>query len=283
MKPKLVLITESLDYHEREETSRSQAMHEYVTPAFLQRSNHTFDVVDHKVAEAEFFLRKLYGTSIGFEFNCFLSAYLSSARTITLALQRFSDIPGFSNWYKPHQEALKANPVAKMFLELRNDHLHGGMYPVSGSSGQSDRSTFFLRGADRNHDVDDLAVAAREHFISLLSVVHDCYVALGVHIDPQQYFTAENFAKLGRGIADAEVEAWGWVCLSPDGEEWNDDEEDDRWYELRSHVDECQINYLFCSYLGKTTPQPKLPDYLEEIQPSAEDRGWNHIPAGPSL
>jgi hypothetical protein len=95
-----------------------------------------------------------------------------------------------------------------------------------------------------------------EHFISLLSVVHDCYVALGVHIDPQQYFTAENFAKLGRGIADAEVEAWGWVCLSPDGEEWNDDEEDDRWYELRSHVDECQINYLFCSTSARRHHNP---------------------------
>lgn len=247
-----------------------------VTPSFLQRSEHTFDVVDHKVAEAEFFLRMLFSNSCGFEFNCFLSAYLGAARTVTLALQRFGHIPGFDDWYKPHRDKLKADPVSKAFLELRNDYIHGGMYPVSGNWRKEGRSIFFLHGKGGKHEIGDLAVAARHHFLVLLAVVYDCYVVLGVHIDPQQYYTAENFAKSGRGIDDAEVEVWGWICTSSIDDGWTDDE---RWHELRGHVDECHINHLFYSYLGNATPQPVIPDYLEEIEPTPEEKGWIHVRA----
>lgn len=257
-------------------SSTTSAMNDVVTPSFSQRSEHTFDVVDHKVAEAEFFLRKLFESSCGFDFNCFLSAYLGAARTITLALQRFGHIPGFDDWYRPHRAKLKSDPVSRMFLDLRNDHVHGGMYPVSGSSRKAGRATFFLRAKDGNSEIGDLAIAAREHFLGLLAVIYDCYVQLGPFIDPQQHYTAENFARSGRGIDDAEVEIWGWVCTSAIEEGWSDDE---RWHELRGHVDECHINHLFYSYLGKPTPQPAIPDYLEEIEPTPEEKGWVHAAA----
>ena len=82
--------------------------------------DHTFDTVDEKMAETEFFLRKMAEVGLDFfAFNCFLSAYLSASRTTTLALQQFKHIPGFEQWYKPHQEHLKANPLAKFFLDTR--------------------------------------------------------------------------------------------------------------------------------------------------------------------
>lgn len=252
-------------------------MKDVVSPSFLQRSEHTFDVVDHKVAETEFFLRKLFEASDGFEFNCFLSAYLSAARTVTLSLQRFGHLPRFDEWYGPHRSRLRENPIARLFLDLRNEHVHGGMYPSSGSVHKSGPAKYFFRGGNGKPDIDDLAGAALEHFVSLLSVIHDCYVVLGVHIDPQQHYTAENFARNGRGIDDAECEVWGWVCSSAIEEGCSDD---DRWHELRGHVDECHINHLFFSYLGKSTPQPPLPDYLEETEPTPEERGWIHTPAG---
>ncbi len=55
---------------------------------------------------------------------------------------------------------------------------------------------------------------------------------------------------------------------------------DERWLELRSYVGECTINHLFNGYLGKVTPQPKLPEHLLELEGSIEERGWVHIPAG---
>lgn len=246
-------------------------------PAFLVYSDHNFDTVDHKIAECEFFLQHLFQSNY-FEFNCYFSAYLSSSRTITLSLQHFFHIPGFKSWYEGHRSRLKSNEMAKQFLTLRNNHVHGGKYPVSGSITHKGKATYFFRPQIKSGLViDNIAVTARRHFVSLLKIVYDCYVVFGPHIDPQQRYTRENFAKLGKCIDDAETEAWGWVCTHLIDEGLD---EDDRWDELRGQVDECHINHLFYSYLGKPTPQPLLPDYLEEIRPTPEDQGWIHIPAG---
>lgn len=246
-------------------------------PAFRIYTDNNFDTVDHKIAEAEFFLQHLFSSN-SFEFNCYFSAYLSASRTVTLALQRFVHIPGFESWYESHRDRLRSDELAKKFLSLRNDHVHGGKYPVSGGIHHLGRSTYFLRPpSGRGLSIDNIAVAARDNFISLLEIVYDCYVVFGSWIDPQQHYTRENFSKMGKGIDNAEVEIWGWICTHLMEEGCG---EDDRWHELRGHVDECHINHLFYSYLGKPTPQPPLPDYLEEIEPSPEDRGWIHVPAG---
>lgn len=244
--------------------------------SFRFYSEHNWDTVDHKVAEAEFFLRFLFGSS-AFEFNCYFSAYLSASRSVTLAIQRFHQIPGFASWYEQHRRNLKENALAKTFMDLRNEHVHGGRYPVS--SIRYDRGGSVKSWSDRESGlkVDDLASSAREHFLCLLEIVYDAYVVLGRHIDPQQYYTHENFSSMGGGIDDAELEVHGWVCENLIDEGFT---EEDRWHVLRGRQDECQINHLFFTYLGKPTPLPKLPDYLQEIEPTAEDRGWTHMPAG---
>ena len=99
--------------------------------------NNTFDTVDEKVAETEFFLRKMAEVQREiFEFKCYFSAYLSAARTTTLALQQFKHIPGFEQWYEPHRKKLQDNQLAKFFLDMRNEHVHGGQSPVSAKSGE---------------------------------------------------------------------------------------------------------------------------------------------------
>jgi len=238
-----------------------------------------FDTVDEKIAETEFFLAKMAGAYTElFEFKCFFSAYLSAARTTTLALQQFKHIPGFEQWYEPHRKNLQANQLAKFFLNTRNNHAHGGPYPVSGFSSYKGKTRYrFSESTKTPAPPDDIVSACRDYFLVLLEIVYDCYVQLGVHIDPQQYYTKENFATQGRNIDDAEVEIFGWVCQSliDDGLD-----EDARWHELRGHVDECKINHLFYSYLGKPTPQPLEPDYYEDFDYSPEEKGWIHTPAG---
>ncbi len=241
----------------------------------------TFDTVDTKIAEVEFFLQKMTSPEESTAFSFYLSAFLSASRTSTLALQRFGHIPGFDEWYGPHREALKKNKLAKFFLEARNQHAHGGEYPVRSSefSGKKVRYWFSpvkLKNGEI-HITEDIVGSCRNFFLILLEIVYDCYVQLGTYIDPQQFYTKENFESIGRDIDHAEVEIRGWVMTSYIEEGMS---EDDRWYELRSYVGECGINHLFHSYLGKVTPQPKLPDYLEEIEYSPEDRGWDYIPAG---
>jgi hypothetical protein len=240
---------------------------------------HTFDTVDQKTAEAEFFLQEMVSAArdIG-AFQFYLSSYLSASRTITLALQRFSDIPGFSGWYEPHRQRLRHDPVAKYFLEARNHHVHGGPIPIRNAVFHDGRAEyFFAKLPEASALSENIVAACRQHFISLLEIILSCYEVLGVWIDPQQHYTKEHFVTLGRGIVEAECEVWGFERTSLVEEGYD---EDARWRELRSELGSCEINHLFYSYLGKPTPQPVEPEHYADFDFTPEEKGWNHIPAG---
>ncbi|UEG49707.1 hypothetical protein LK994_13780 [Ferruginibacter lapsinanis] len=239
--------------------------------------SYSFDIVDQKVNETEFFLRKMIeAKSNWFEFSCYLTAFLSSSRAITLALQRFKFISGFDEWYNPKQAALKSDPLAKFILEVRNDNVHGGPNPVVGGSFYRGESEYRFKDQDKL-EYKDIVSCCRVHFINLLEIVYDCYLVLGIHVDPQQYYTREHFTTMGLTIDDAELEIWGWIMDSyiEDGFD-----EDDRWHELRSKVGECKINHLFNGYLGKVTPQPVIPDRIADFDFTDEEKGWVYIPPG---
>lgn len=239
----------------------------------------TFETVDEKIAEAEFFLGKMCRSGDR-EFKWYFSAFLAATRTSTLALQHFKHLPSFDAWYAPHQQQLAASFLAKNFHAMRNEHIHGGDYPVGGSrSGGGQPMQFFFprKSSKEDHPLgaQDIVSASRDYFLLLLEIVYDCYVKLGVHIDPQQYYTRQHYP--GGDIDVAETEVYGWISQTLISEGMN---KAGRWHELRSYVGECVINHLFYSYLGKVTPQPKMPQEYYDIEPSPEDRGWIHIPAG---
>lgn len=236
-----------------------------------------FDTVDYKLAETEFFLRRMYeANSLTFQF--FLSAYLSAARTATLALQRFTHIPGFSVWYEPHRAMLRSCARAKLLLELRNDHIHGGSSPVGSSRHLRGVSTYYFKSGQHSYPLSesqDIVSICRDHFVTLLEIVYDCYEKLGVYIDPQQYYSREHFVG---DIDRAELEVHGWIMSSLIEEGFG---EDDRWHELRGCVGECQINHLFYAYLGKATPPPAEPEEYADFAFTPEELGWeDHMPVG---
>lgn len=241
--------------------------------------NHHFNTVDEKVAEAELFLQHMAEPKFAPAlFNSYLSAFLSACRTITLALQQFKHIPRFMEWYEPHRNRLRTDPLARFFLEARNAHLHGGPSVAPRAMIQGGNvSYFFGRTESGDEPQEDALTVCRNYFLILLEIVYDCYVKLGVHIDPQQYFTKEHFAAQGRDIDHAEAESYGWIMESLIEEGWD---EDGRWHELRAHVEASKINHLFYSYLGKPTPQPIEPEHFEDFAFTPEDKGWLHVPAG---
>lgn len=239
--------------------------------------SYSFDIVDQKVNETEFFLKKMIeAESDWFEFSCYITAFLSASRSITLALQRFKFIPGFEEWYNPHQSILKADPLAKFFLDIRNDNVHGGPNPVAGGLFYHDKYEYRFKEQDKL-EFNDIVSSCRAHFIKLLKIVYDFYVVLGVHIDPQQYYTREHFASMDLTIDNAEIEIWGWVMTSYIEENLD---EDDRWHDLRGRVSESKINHLFNGYLNKVTPQPILPERIQDFDSTYEERGWTYIPPG---
>jgi len=224
----------------------------------LRRS---FSIVDHKVAEAEFFLGRLHECSFNvFQAHCYTRAFISSARSIAFALQAvMSKEDGFSDWYARHQATLRDDRLARFFHEFRTVNQHIGDNLVRG--GQVKEGTirhYFMPSRDLPEVPEvDLAEAAEAYFRTVLQIVFDCYVRFGPQIDQQQRFTADYFASIGKTIADAEEELGlprGWTDVVPGAIEY-------RWQALRDHVaDGCEINRIFEQYLGVSTPRPaRLP------------------------
>ncbi|MEP7265342.1 MAG: hypothetical protein ABI772_12625, partial [Bacteroidota bacterium] len=95
----------------------------------------SFQIVEHKIAESDFFLDQLEKTTYDyyqlFQARCFISAFLSASRSITFCLQAaMNDIEGFKEWYVKQQENLKGNTLAKYFVNARNHSQKTGYYPV---------------------------------------------------------------------------------------------------------------------------------------------------------
>lgn len=80
----------------------------------------SFQIVEYKVAEADFFLLKLEECSfkgLFFDARHYISAFLSATRSITFVLKAsLHDLPGFSVWYAGHESRLRSSSIAKYFL-----------------------------------------------------------------------------------------------------------------------------------------------------------------------
>jgi len=227
----------------------------------------SFGLVESKVAEAEFFLRKVAECGFNFfDLICYTSAFASSARSITFALQ--ASLRGseeFENWYAEKQAALRRNSLARFFHEFRTVSQHIGANPVVGGTGgvgTKIRHYFGSQTGLSNVPSEDVETSCRQYFLTLLEMVYDCYVRFGPEINAHQYFTAENFERLGKGIEDAEEELGfprGWTDVGdPDALPY-------RWQALRDTTPGCQIDHLFEAYLGRTAPAPdRLPPYMAQ-------------------
>lgn len=170
-----------------------------------------FHIVATKVGEADYFLDKLNEVQGNYdEFSYVLSAFSSASRSITFSLQAvMSKYPNFDSWYKPHQEKLKSNYLARYFVDLRNYLQKVGEVPVGHTGtirdGKIKHVSFFM-------DIDSLKGAppgevtrlAKEYFLEILKVVESCYRDYWVYVDPRALFTIEGLSQLGWTIEDIE-------------------------------------------------------------------------------
>jgi len=251
----------------------------------------SFDNVDFKVAEAEYFLEHLRARDcVEPEIDFLLSAYAAAARSITLSLKAvLGETDGFVEWYAVREARLRADPLARYFLELRNYTQKTGARVVNQIRSPeklrellvrqlSGRRTWFGESGEALPPAPDMEVgeAALAHFRTLLGIVYECYVDFGPVIDPQQHYTPEHYALLGKTVEDAEEELGfprGWTSLGktgPDDIPW-------RFELLRRHAaGEGGLNEIFARYLGKTPPQPvPLPE-----RPLPENEGWTRLQDG---
>ncbi|MGB9104185.1 MAG: hypothetical protein WCC59_05465, partial [Terriglobales bacterium] len=98
----------------------------------------------------------------------------------------------------------------------------------------------------------DAVEASTLYFTSLVEVVFECYERFRCVVDPQWYFTDENFSAMGKTLDDAIAElgfppAWATCAPRKAGEAWR---------VLRSLQPSCQINDLFEKYVGRQIAGP---------------------------
>lgn len=223
----------------------------------------SFGLVDHKMAEAEFFLIKIPACGFNFfDVRCYVSAFISSMRSVTFSIQAsLRGIEGFDDWYKQSQARLRKDSLARFFNEFRRVNQHIGDNLIKrGETNQGNMLCFFVPTSDiRQVPQEDVATACKNYFVTILSIVYECYIQFGPNIDAQQRYTADYFEKIGKTVEDAEEEVGlqrGWTDIGdPTTTPY-------RWQSLRDRVGGCEINPLFRKYLNRSTPSPeRLPDF----------------------
>ncbi len=179
----------------------------------------SFDLVDAKVAQANFFLGRLARAEDPFEFHCFQSAFVASCRSVTYVLQAvMAKTPGFNDWYSQQQERLGKSGVSQYFNSLRSLDQHVGVIVLgrgrieSKSFGTKDLKYSF---ADPDEQVlphspgNDVLRACHTYYDEVVQVVADCCVDFRIPVDPKVHFTQMNFESFGQTLSDAMEEVLG--------------------------------------------------------------------------
>lgn len=220
----------------------------------------SFGLVDYKVREAEYFLAQLHGAARRTELMAVqycTSAFAAAARSVTFAMQSsLSDHPGFGEWYKPRQQALRTDPLARFFHEYRRVTQHIGEQVVSHGSFSGGGAKYYFVATPDLPSVPDLDVctACTQYYRAVLRLVFECYVELAPVVNAQWRFTSGHFESIGKVIEDAEEELGFPRGYTAAGAILT---EAQRWQLLRDRADGCGIERQFWRWLRCRLPLPR--------------------------
>lgn len=179
---------------------------------------------------------------------------------MTFCLQAvLHDLENFTKWYEKKQLELSGNSNSKFFVEARNMAQKTRVVSITiGVSkgivnGKLQMEFYFSKEHPDFKFLPDTEVGltCSEHLKNLLKIIYDCYVDFGVEVDPHQFYTRVNFARMGKTIDDADEELMGirgWTFVEGWPEEY-------RWQAHREKLPGCRIDELFYEYiLGWKSP-----------------------------
>jgi hypothetical protein len=223
----------------------------------------SISIVEYKVEQARFFLDQITQSDLNFfAAQCFVDAFASACRSITLSMQAvINEVAGFKAWYATRTELLGKDPLSQFFNDYRNVSIHIGDTVVQGGGsfidrdGNRVRQYFFMPIPDiPKVPSEDVLSVCRTHFTKLVSLVYDAFEEFRCKLDDRWYYTEDHFRQMGKSFEDA-VEELGfpreWVAASYELPE------SERWRVLRrTQTLGCQLNAIFESYLGKAIRGP---------------------------
>jgi hypothetical protein len=232
-------------------------------PSAVGTMTRSISIVEYKVEQARFFLEQIpHSNHNFFAVQCFTDAFALACRSITFAMQAvISEVEGFKEWYAARVEGLKKDKLALFFNAYRTASIHIGDTVVRGGSAFIDsmgkrRVQYFFLAIPGVPDVpsQDVVSACTMHFISVLTVVYDAFMAFPCHLDDQWHYTEPHFRRMGKSIEDAAEELGfhsGWMSTTPEIPEA------EKWRTLRrTQAVGCQLNDAFQRYLGRILMGP---------------------------
>lgn len=179
-----------------------------------------FKVVSEKVSESVFFFELMEKTNnplMVFKMRNYLSAFLSSSRSITFSLQYY--ISGNKNMelaYEEVQNSLKNDNVAKYFLTARNSSQKTGYYPITSAgiiSSASDGTANFYHEFDKSFWKSDVPIPegdvieiCRSYLKSLLLHVSKFYINFGEEIDYYYSLSSKHLLNSDLDLAAIETD-----------------------------------------------------------------------------
>ena len=211
----------------------------------------SFDAVDEKLREADFFLTKMEET--GPEASAcrfYFSAFVTAARSVTFTLQHaMNGIPGFAEWYSTQQDRLRADPLSRYFTNVRNEVQKKGTNPVTfwarGENGAVE--AFFLHWYDTPKEMppdQSVLSACKAHMVALATLVYELYREFAHFVDPAVVYTPEGAARQGLTVEDIEEELTGvrgWTSGLP---------LEERFRLLRQNEPMPQVDDVLVKHLG---------------------------------
>ena len=211
----------------------------------------SFDAVDEKLREADFFLKKMEEAgpdSCAWRF--YFSAFVTASRSVTFVVQYvMSGIAEFDEWYETRRERMRVDPIARYFTSVRNEVQKRGTNPVTfwGCGEQGAVEAYFVHWyADPKEMPPDTDVvsACREYMTMLTAFVYEAYKDFGHFIDPAVLYTPEGAERRGLSIEDIEeqlIGARGWTAGLP---------LEERFRLLRRNEPMPEVDDLLIKYLG---------------------------------
>ena len=181
----------------------------------------SYDWVREKLAEAEFFAEKIAeARGDVFRVRCYFSAFVSAARSVTFALQFVAkgNVDGFEEWYEGRRIKLESDPLARFFVERRNEVQKRGSARIGkhsmtpGVPEENRYKHYFskLGPGDAFEPISqDVATASNEYLELIRDLVDEFEDKFSESVDPYAFFNLEVLGENDMTIEDVE-EALGF-------------------------------------------------------------------------
>ncbi len=192
--------------------------------------------------------------------RCFFSAFVSSVRSVTFAMQAsMKGVDGFENWYADIQAELRSSPIARFFHECRTDDQKIGFNHIVGGFLSETGVEFWFGepepGRCKFVPETDVLTTCKMHMRTTCAIVDKAYNDFGLEIDPDQIYTPDGLKLKSWSLEDVDEYLGyprGWTDVEwPKGNKY-----EHRLASLVRNIPRSYVKPLLVKYLERELKYP---------------------------